>query len=184
MKRHFFMESRLDQLEKVQQDLLANGLNEPQIHVLSRDDAGVVRHHLHEVHSLLRQDVMHSARVGAMFGLAISALSITVAYASGLPETLGWVPFVCLSLVLLGFFVWEGGLFGIQVPNAQFQRFEEALQAGQHMLIVDIEPGQEAVLRQMLNSHPGLKPAGMGLAAPSWLVRGQQRWQDFVHWAP
>lgn len=184
MKRYFFIGTNLDNLEAIETELEARHFATPQIHVLSRDDAGVQEHHLHQVHSLLRKDVIHSGEIGALVGLGVSFLSIAVAYASHLPETIGWLPFICLSLVLLGFFTWEGGLFGIQVPNSRFRRFEEALRSGRHLLFVDAEPHQETALRQVLSGYPELESAGTGLSAPRWLVMWQQKWRDFLHWAP
>ncbi len=184
MKRYFFMEDNLDDLEAVERDLLENGLLDSQIHVLSQDDAGATEHHLHQVHSLLRQDTIHSGEVGALIGLCISALSVAVAYLSGLPQSIGWLPFVFLSVILLGFFTWEGGLFGIQVPNSQYRRFTTALEEGKHMLIVDVDPGQEELLKSVFAAHPRLVPAGTGNSAPRWFVRWQQRWHDFLQWAP
>lgn len=184
MKRYFYIADSLDDLEVVERDLESGGMIDPQIHVLSRDDAGATEHHLHQVHSLLRQDTIHSGEVGALIGLGISALSVVIAYFSGLPESIGWVPFAFLSVILLGFFTWEGGLFGIQVPNTQYRRFTKALDEGRHMLIVDVEPQQEKLVEQVIGSHPDIKAAGTGRATPRWFVRWQQRWHDFLQWAP
>lgn len=184
MKRYFFMEENLDDLEAVERDLLARGMLAPQIHVLSQDDAGASERHLHQVHSLLRQDTIHAGEIGALIGLALAVLSVAVAYFSGLPAGIGWVPFIFLSVILLGFFTWEGGLFGIQVPNSQYRRFTQALAEGRHLMIVDVEPGQENLLREVLSMHPRLAPAGTGRAAPRWFVQWQQRWHDFLRWAP
>jgi hypothetical protein len=87
-------------------------------------------------------------------------------------------------VILLGFFTWEGGLFGIQVPNSQYRRFTTALEEGKHMLIVDVDPGQEELLKSVFAAHPRLVPAGTGNSAPRWFVRWQQRWHDFLQWAP
>jgi len=184
MKRYFFIEDDLDDLELIERQLLSSGMLRPQIHVLSQDDAGVSEHHLNEVHALLRQDIIHSGEIGALIGLVVSAVSILLAYFSGLPESIGWMPFAMLSIVLLGFFTWEGGLFGIQVPNSQFRRFEDALRAGKHLLLVDVDRGQEYIMQQVLSAHPHVKPEGTGVAAPRWLVRWQQRWSNFLQWAP
>jgi hypothetical protein len=184
MKRYFFLEDDLDDLEKVERDLLARGMLNAQIHVLSKDDAGATEHHLHQVHSLLRQDTIHSGEIGALIGLGISALSVVAAYLSGLPESIGWVPFIFLSVILLGFFTWEGGLFGIQVPNSQYRRFTKALDDGKHMLIVDVDADQDGLMRDVLSAHPRLIPSGTGSASPRWFVRWQQRWHEFLQWAP
>jgi hypothetical protein len=91
----------------------------------------------------------------------------------------GWVPFIFLAIVVLGFCTWEGGFFGIQVPNAHFRRFRKNLQEGKHVFFVDVEPEQEAVLEQVVNHHPTLKVAGTGSAAPHWIVAWLHRWHQF-----
>jgi hypothetical protein len=184
MKRYFFLEESLDDLELIERKLLARGMARPQIHVLSHDDAGVSGHRINEVHSLLRQDTIHASEIGALIGFAIAVVSVAIAYVSGLPETIGWAPFVMLSLILLGFFTWEGGFFGFQMPNSRYRRFDDALRQGRHLLIVDVDHGQDYMLQQVLDAHPHVKPAGSGVAAPRWLLRWRQHWDQFVQWAP
>jgi hypothetical protein len=184
MRRYFFIEDSLANLKTIAKELEAKNIVAPQLHVLSWDDAGVQEHHLYEVHSLLKKDVVHSGEVGALIGLAVAVISVIIAYFTPLPEIIGWVPFVFLSVVLLGFFTWEGGLFGIQVPNSRFRQFENALKSGKHIFFVDVEPEQEAALKQTLAEHPHLQPAGTGMPAPRWLVMGQQKWRNFLRWAP
>ena len=184
MRRYFFVDDNLDHIELIERKLVARGMLRSQVHVLSQDDTGMTLHQLNEVHSLLRQDVIHSGEIGALIGLVIAILSVAVAYVSGLPNTIGWMPFVLFMVILLGFFTWEGGLFGIQVPNSQFRRFGDALRAGRHVLFVDVDRGQEYLLQQVLADHPHMKPEGTGIAVPRWLVRARQRWSDFLQWAP
>ena len=155
MKRYFFMANDLGHLESVERELLARGMVAPQIHVLSQDDAGATQHHLHQVHSLLRQDTIHSGEIGALIGLALAALAFAIGYLTGLPAQIGWVPFVFLCAVLLGFLTWEGGLFGIQMPHAQFRRFSNALAQGRHLLIVDVEPAQAGLERDRTRASAG-----------------------------
>ena len=45
---------------------------------------------------------------------------------------------VLLALVLFGFCAWSGGLYGIQVPNRDFKRFEAQLREGRHVFVVDV----------------------------------------------
>jgi hypothetical protein len=103
-------------------------------------------------------------------------LVLGIAYFGGLTQTaVGWMPFVFLAVVLLGFCAWEGGLLGIEKPNRHFARFEEALGEGKHVFFVDLEPGQEAVLKKVLTSHPQVELAGTGKSTPHWLIALQQR---------
>lgn len=185
MKRYYFIDDSLDELEAIEQELENAGVNKPQIHVLSQDDAGVSRHQrLNEVAPFLKKDIIHSGERGALIGLAVSALAIVVAYFTRLPDTIGWVPFVFLSIILLGFFTWEGGLWGIQVPNSRFRRFERALKEGNHIIIIDVDTQQEPALQRAISAHPGLQPAGVGVPAPRWIVGFNQKWRQFLNWAP
>ena len=184
MKRYYYVNDNLDELEQVEQELEHKGISTPRIHVLSRDDAGVHGHRLNEVNAFLRQDLMRSGKRGALIGIALALLVIGIAWLSGFSERIGWVPFVCLSIVLLGFFTWEGGLWGIQEPNSRFRRFERALNDGQHLLLVDVDGRHEETVRHTLAQHPSVKPAGVGVATPAWVVGCHERWRDFVKWAP
>lgn len=184
MKRFFYISDDLDDLESLENQLEDKGIYTPQIHVLSRDDAEVERHHLHEVHDFMKKDVVHTTMRGALMGLGLAMLVIVISYASGLPDVVGWVPFIFLSLILLGFCTWEAGMWGIQEPNSRFRQFQEALQQGRHVFFVDIDPEQEALLKQVLHQHPKLEFAGTGSPAPRWIVMAQQKWREFVHWAP
>ena len=53
MKRHYFISDNLDDLDRIEVELERRGVNKPQIHVLSRDDAGVDTHkHLHNIEAV------------------------------------------------------------------------------------------------------------------------------------
>ena len=177
MLRHYFISDSLDDLEALEQQLEAAGVSTPQIHVLSMNDAEVEQHrHLHEVQSFMKQDIVHSTELGAVVGLCASVLVLALAYFSGWTETgAGWMPFIFLAVVLLGFSAWMGGFLGIAKPNHNFVRFEQALNEGKHVFFVDLEPRQEALLEKLLKSHPQVAPAGTGSSPPYWLIALQQK---------
>ncbi len=177
MLRHYFISDSLDDLDVFEEQLEAAGVARPQIHVLSANDPDVQRHaHLHAVQSLLRSDVVRSTTRGAMVGVAAAVLVLSIAHFAGWTQTAaGWMPFLFLSVILLGFCTWEGGFLGIQKPNHNFARFEQALKDGKHIFFVDLEPQQEATLDRVLKAHPKVELAGTGAAVQHWLVSLQQR---------
>ncbi len=177
MLRHYFTSNSLDDLEVFEQQLEAAGVSTPQIHVLSRNDAEVENHHhLHEVQSFMKQDIVDSTKRGAVVGVCVFVLVLSVAHFAGWTETAaGWMPFIFLAVVLLGFCTWVGGLLGIEKPNHNFVRFEQALSDGKHVFFVDLEPHQEAVLETVLKSHPQVDLAGTGSSTPYWLIALQQK---------
>jgi hypothetical protein len=124
----------------------------------------------------MKNDIVHSTVLGAVVGICASALVLAVAHFAGWTETAaGWIPFIFLAVIVLGFCTWEGGLFGIQKPNHNFARFEQALRDGKHIFFVDLEPQQEAVLEKVLKSHPQVELAGTGSSPRHWLIALQQK---------
>lgn len=185
MKRFYYIADDLNDLSHAQSELQRQGVTTPQIHVLSWDDAEVERRHLHEVEAVLKKDVVRSTQKGAVVGAAAAALVLLVAYLSGAASgAAGWTPFVSLAIVALGFCTWEGGFFGIQQPHHQFRRFLRELNNGKHVFFVDLYPWQEAIMRRIVNAHPGLKPAGDDESTPAWVVQFQNRWHRFVEVMP
>lgn len=181
MKRHYFISDDLDDLENIEEELERRGIYRPQIHVLSKDDTAVERHtHLHNIEAIFKQDVVHGTLVGAVLGLIAAALVITIGYLSKLPDTYTWMPFYFLAIVMFGFVTWSGGFYGIQTPHHDFRRFQKDLDEGKHVFIIDVEPAQEEVIRQMKYEHPHLSDAGTGNATPRWVVMGQQNFKDIT----
>jgi hypothetical protein len=181
MKRHYYISDDLDDLDRIEQELESSGVHKPQIHVFSKDDSGVLAHdHLHNIESVFKNDVVHGTKTGAGIGLGMAALVLVVTSYSDWPVTYTWVPFIFLAIVLLGFFAWLGGLYGIQEPHHDFKRFEAELRAGKHVFIVDVDANQEGVLDKVVKAHPELILAGTGKASPRWLVMGQYKIKKFT----
>lgn len=185
MQRHYFISDDLDDLEAVEKELEKNGVTTPQIHVLSENDAEVEKHHLHAIEPVLKQDVVHSTELGALVGVIAAAIILLVAYFLNWHDTAaGWVPFIFLAVVVVGFCTWEGGLIGIQIPNYQFKRFQALLKEGKHIFFVDIEPAQENTLREIVEQHPKLQVAGTGEGTPGWVVHGQEKYHKAMKSLP
>ncbi|MDT8282135.1 MAG: NAD/FAD-utilizing enzyme [Gammaproteobacteria bacterium] len=181
MKRHYFLCDDLDELDRIEQELEHRGINKPQIHVLSKDDAAVERHqHLHNIESIFKQDVVHGTIVGAMLGALSATLILVAVYLTGLPETYSWMPFYFLAIVIFGFITWSGGFYGIQTPHKDFRKFQQDLDNGKHIFIVDIEPSQEDIIKLIEAWHPHLHDAGTGNATPRWVIMGQQNFKDIT----
>lgn len=179
--RHFFISDDLDDLEHLEEELERAGIVTPQIHVLTNDDGAADQHnHLHQVMSFMKKDIIHSTLLGALVGACAAILVLVVAYSAGWTDTpAGWLPFVFLAVVLLGFLTWEGGLLGIQKPNLHFRQFGQLLKDGKHVFFVDLEPDQGRLLTESVKSHPRLKPAGTAAGAPHWIVFWQHRVTQF-----
>src|SRR5690606_1827261 len=140
----------LDGLEAVEKDLIAEGITDAQVHVYSDDDASVMQRKLHGVSSFLKRDLYRSTRKGMYIGVAGAVLVLLLTWLFNWADTpAGWIPFVFLALILLGFGAWEGGLIGIGTPNTEFKSFQRALNRGKHILFLDIKKSQEETVRNV-----------------------------------
>jgi len=182
MQRHYWIGSDLDEMETIAKELEAMGALGPQIHLLTLDDTGAENHHqLRDVQSLMKRDLLRSGAYGLLIGICAAALVLLVAHSAGWTQSsAGWLPFLFLAIVLLGFFTWEGGLWGIQTQNARFKRFEAELKQGQHIFFVDLRPDQEGMLKQVMGGHPAATFAGTGTARPHWIMVWQHRLRHFL----
>lgn len=180
MNRHYYISDSLEELEQVEQELESSGISTEQIHVLSDKDADIEHRQLHGVPSVMKTNMVHSGLKGVLVGLLLAVLVLAGAYWFGWTNTFaGWVPFLFLALVVLGFSIWEGGFFGIQESNRYFRPFHKKLHEGKHVFFVDVEPTQEPALASIVQRHPALEVAGTGGATPHWLIFCQQKLQRF-----
>lgn len=184
MERHFFASDNLHDLEVLEMELEQQGIVTPQIHVLSNLDDEVAHHRLHEVSSLMRTDVIRKGLIGALCGVLGGVAVLVIASASGLAGQFGWIPFVFLAVVVLGFCTWEAGFLGFQLPNTRFRRFQNVLDEGRHIFFVDLRSDQRLLLADILSRHQGLQTLGTGEGTPWWLISLQDKFQRFVRWAP
>ncbi len=185
MKRYYFISDDLDDLSSIEKELEDRGISTPQIHVLSLDDAGLQRHHLNDVAPLMRKDVFRTTGKAAIFGFLSAVLVIFFAVFSGATETIGWVPFVLLALIVMGLITWEGGMWGIQEPNIHFKRFQEALNNGKHVLYVEVSKGkQETLLKDVTSRHQKLQAAGWEPSSNNLLIGAENSAHRFAKWAP
>jgi hypothetical protein len=184
MKRHYFISEDLDDLAVIEHELEASGISQPQIHILSNDDAGVTLNRLNEVEAVLKKDVVHGTELGAVVGVICAAAVLLLFWLSGLTASYTWVPAVFLAVVVLGFCTWEGGLIGIQEPHVKFRRFQQELRQGKHILLVDVTAQQESTLDATVRKHPRLEAAGEGDPTPGWVIGAQRKWSRFMELAP
>ncbi|MEH6551496.1 MAG: magnesium transporter [Pseudomonadales bacterium] len=184
MRRHYYISDDLDDLEALEKELEYAGVEKPQFHVLSNNDAGVDTHHLHAVEAVLKSDVVYKTEIGFVVGLVAAIAVLLVGSLSGITETYTWVPFIFLAVVVLGFCTWEGGFIGTQETHHDFVRFKEALDAGRHVFMVDVNKNQESALRVIINAHPRMEVAGEGRSTPKIVIDAQRGFSRFAQWGP
>ncbi|PAV25269.1 hypothetical protein C8D92_11028 [Tamilnaduibacter salinus] len=181
LTRYYFISDDLDDLEAFEEELERENVSTTQIHLLTLNESEASRHHhLHQVTSFMKQDIIHSTLIGIGVGVPLALLVLLVAYTAGWTATsAGWAPFVLLSLIVFGFCAWQGGLWGIQTPNVAFKRFDKALKEGRHVFFVDAARDQGDTLKRVAARHTTVEAVGYERGAPAWLVFSQYRLKRF-----
>lgn len=162
MKRVYYASENLDELQQVEQELEQEGVPAEHMHVLSREEATAEEKDLKPVSSLLQRDTIHMGLRGALIGLALCTAVWFGSHTLGLHEPAGTVPFLLLSLMVLGFCTWEGGMIGMHRTNYKFERFKEVLKQGSHVFYVDCTARETASIRSVLSHHPRVRRMGEG----------------------
>ena len=183
MRRFYYISDDLDDLEQIEHELESSGIARPQIYLLSNDDVGLESHDVNRVASFLKTDVVHLGEIGALLGVVIAALILSVAHFSGVAAEVSWVPFIFLAIIGFGFATWEAGFIGMHAPNVHFARFEKALAKGRHVLFVETDQADEQSLKTVVNNHPELERAGIEVTHTWLLIVVLRNWEKFRNWA-
>lgn len=154
MKTHMFLTKNIDKLEETEIELESQGIPRSHIKIYSEDDAGLYTHHLPSVSDISKRDLLHSGLLGALVGSFVAASVLMAATMTGWASSVGWLPFVFLALVVLGFSTWEGGLMGINKINHRFERVQDLIREGAYLLIVDVNKPEEEKLAATMGRHP------------------------------
>ncbi|HSC74793.1 MAG TPA: magnesium transporter [Pseudomonadales bacterium] len=176
MKHHYYVTTDLDDLEVAETELERAGISASRMHVLTEDTAGAMTHHLHPVNDLMKRDAIHTAMVGSTLGLSLAAIILILASTSGLAAQMGWAPFILISIAVIGFSTWEGGLLGIQRPNHSLLRFMGSIKKGRHVLLVDVNTQQEQALARVVANHPALRVARDGTPDAHSVAQWKKKW--------
>jgi len=110
MLRHYYIADDLNELVLVEKELEEEGFTEPQIHVLSLDNASISEHKLNNVEPIFKQNVLQGLGFGAVIGAFIALLTLIVPYFSGWhTAAIGWEIFILIALCSLFFVLGKGG---------------------------------------------------------------------------
>lgn len=184
MKRHYYSSESVDALEKLEIELERAGVDAEQIHVMSDNEALFRDRHLHMASFLSKRAVLRSGSIGFGIGLVASLVIFFISAQAGFTKEFTLAPAAFLSLAVLGFCTWEGGLWGIQKPSRDYARFQNMLEGGAHLMFVDVMPGQDKLVASVVASIRGISAEGKGDGEWALLTAVKKRLHKWVHWTP
>ncbi len=165
MKCLYFLSPSLTCTHDVSDDLHEVGIKDFYLHVISRDESGLRKQHIHSSNYLETLDVVRDGFIGAALGFLVGVLGIlALMYFKPFGADVVVPTFVYVILVGAAtlFGAWEGGLTGIASENKKLARFHDDIESGKYLILVYVRKHQEeAVRRIMKERHPDAELAAV-----------------------
>ncbi len=139
MKRLYFLCPDLAQASAVVACFQGAGIDDDYLHVVGKDHHALQAAHLHAASDLdttrLREGLDTGLVAGGSLGL-LAGLAAVVVNPFGIAVGGGTV--LALSLAGMGFGGWFGSMVGSRRPDIEVHDFEEAINAGQLLVMADV----------------------------------------------
>jgi len=152
MRRLYFMLPDLDTAKTVVDELLIKRVDEHHIHVVAQE--GAPMGDLPEANLLQKSDFIPAMErglaVGGITGVLAGIAAVTFPPA-GL--VLGGGAILGTSLAGAGIGAWISGMIGMDVPNSQIEKFEDAIEKGEVLMMVDIPKTRVEEIEALVQSH-------------------------------
>jgi F0F1-type ATP synthase assembly protein I len=165
-RRLYFMLPNVASAEKTADDLLLARIEDRRMHFMAKPGTHLGR--LHEAGYSIRNDLLRGAEVGLVSGALLGLVIGAVLYVTQ-PVGIILQPIIVLAMaVLFGLFgAWSSSMIGIALPNAQLSQFEEEIEQGKVLLIVDVPRDRVDDIRTLLGrTHPEANARGFEPASP------------------
>lgn len=156
MKRLYYLTENINVAEQLSDRLHEEGISDWNFHVLAKDKAELVRHHLNTTTPIQELDVIRSGErgviVGFVAGIIVTSYLVLVA---PIGEYMNWIAQIASVVLFSMFGAWIGGLVGVSTENYQIRRFHKYIENGSYLLLIDVSRDQQARTESIVNQFSG-----------------------------
>lgn len=156
MKCLYYLAPTLDSTHSISDDLHDVGVKDWFVHVVSKDEAGLKKEHIHSSNYLETLDLIRSGLIGANVGFIIGVVGAGVVMISEPfgPNVPGFVYAAIVAFATL-FGAWEGGLYGVATENKKLARFHGDIESGKYLFLIYARNEKENAIKTMMGTkHP------------------------------
>ena len=163
MRCLYYLSGTLESTQRISNDVRALGVNDSLLHVISKDEAGLQKQHIHSSNYLETLDLVRDGLIGAALGLmpgvfGVALLKFFEPFGPNVPRV---VYFATVAVAIL-FGAWEGGLWGIATDNRKLAKFHDDIECGWYLILIYTPKDQEAAVREMMRArHRGTELAAI-----------------------
>lgn len=156
MRCLYYLAPTLDSTHSISDDLHEVGVKDWFLHVVSKDEAGLKKEHIHSSNYLETLDLLRSGLIGANVGFVIGVIGagMVMLFKPFGPDVPGFVYVAIIAFATL-FGAWEGGLYGVATENKKLARFHDEIEAGKYLFLIYARTEKEDAIRNMMrDKHP------------------------------
>ena len=154
MKRLYFLIPDIDTASAIVDELLLARIEERRIHIAAKDHHPLQQANLPDTNLLQDSDFIPAVEKGLAVGGGTGILAGLVAMSfppAGL--IVGGGAVLGLGLLGAGFGAWISGMIGVNVENSQLEEFQQAIEQGQLLLMVDVPKARVDEINDLLKKH-------------------------------
>ena len=154
MRRLYFLVPTIESASQIVDELLLARVEERHIHIAAKDHHPLQDAHLPEANLLQESDFIPAVEKGIAVGGGTGVLAGLVAMTfppAGL--VLGGGAILGMGLVGAGFGAWVSGMIGISIENSQLKEFEQAIEDGQLLLMIDVPKAKVDEITDLVKKH-------------------------------
>jgi hypothetical protein len=152
MRRLYFLVPNVDSARKINDELLLARIDERHIHVIAKE--GTPMEDLPEAKLAQRSDVVPALErgitIGGATGIVAGIIAVTFPPA-GL--ALGGGAILGIGLAGAGFGALMSTMIGVDVSNTRIQKFQDAIQKGELLMMVDVPKTRVDEIDDLVKKH-------------------------------
>jgi len=152
----YYLAPSLVSTNQISEDLRDVGVENWNVHVISKDEAGLKNEKINSSNWLETTGLLRAGFIGANAGfilgvLVAGGLLLLAPFGPDIPT----IAYFFMVAVTTGFGAWVGGLTGIDSDNQKLKRFRKAIDEGSYLILIYARKGQgEKVKKMMRERHP------------------------------
>jgi len=152
MRRLYFLVSNVESARKINDELLLARVEERHIHVIAKQ--GTPMEDLPEARLAQRSDLIpaleRGAAIGGATGIAAGIIAVTFPPAGLL---LGGGAILAIGLAGVGVGALMSSMIGVDVPNSRIQKFQDAIDKGELLMMVDVPKDRVDEIDDLVKRH-------------------------------
>lgn len=151
MRRIYFLAPNIEITHKIVDELRASSIEDHQIHIVAK--RGTPLQDLPEASPLQKSDIIPAMERAVAVGGTTGLLAGIVAVALPTGLVLGGGAILASTLAGAGIGAWLGGMVGLNVGNTRLKPYEDAVEKGKMLVLLDIPKSRIDEITQMILKH-------------------------------